>query len=553
VTRALRWANALRLALLLCVMSSACLPRGDAPAGRQILADKTAVLTAVLPARPDGLVRVLFFRPGKDLDNVDLWLLNADPNGGPSTEKKLFTDIDTGLELGYRPTASMGGYPVDPDGGVSYSRFVPGADPTQLFTIDVMRADPVTWEVVDLGMPPNVAMPPTHGQDPTLINYLGAPLNFPANGGVTVPDVASYGFAGTTAFYLTNGGTLFSLDTTGMARQLSVGVATFLALSAQTVLITRAVMTPDTGQPPPSDPFGGPPGPPARVTGALLDTTTLVETPLPDGLLYQYASRPSPSGRWLIVYQESQDPTERYGSVAELLDTATGTIEALEPAFSNSGAWRPGHDELWSTFLDDPQHAVLPSQASLLIKKPGIVTVTVPGVYFTRFSSDGASYFMRGSPLDAQESSDLVGLADDPAGPRFAAVPAGSSLVNTWPAGDGRVLDEATAGLDNFESSYVQFVDPHNGAAQLVGERGVLSAVGTTRALGIYHVSFLRGDLTTTDFATGRSTVLAAEFAEAAVAEPQGADPYPPGGRIVYQFVSHFDSPWNGLWMANVP
>ena len=545
-------AGIMRLAVALALLAGACLPRGDAPAGRQILADKSAVLTAMIPAQPDGLVRVLFFRPGKDADNGDLRLLTADPNGGPSTEKKLFADIDKGLELGYRPSASTGGYPVDPDGGVSYRQFLPGADPGQ-YVIDVTRADPVTGEVVHIGTPPNEARLPVSSEDTTLGNYLGAPLTFPDNGGVTVSDVTNYSFAGSTAFYLTSDGTLVSLDSAGQARQLAVGVSTFLVVSARMVLVARAVVSPDTGQPSSSDPFGGPFDPPARVTGALLDTTTLAETPLPDGFQYQYPSRPSPSGRWLVVNQADPDPSKRYGSAAALLDTATATMEPLEPAFANNGAWRPGHDELWATFVDDPEHTGLLSKASLWIKTPGAASVTVPGVYFTHFSDDGVSWFSQGAPFSAQDSSELVGLADDPAGPRFAAVPPGSSLENSWAVGDGRVLDESTVGMDGFESSYVQFVDPRSGSTQLVGERGYLSAVGTTRALGVYHVSFLRGDLTTTDFATGRSTVLAAEFAEWAVAEPQGADPYPPGGRIVYQFVSHFDSPWNGLWMANVP
>lgn len=553
MTRDQRLPAPLALAVVLFLTPGGCLPRGEAPAGRQILADRTAVLAGIVPVQGDGVVRVLFFRPGKDADNVNLWVLAVDPNGGPSTEKMLFADIDTGIELGYRPTATGGGYPTDAQGRVYFSRLVPSNDPSQLYTVDVMRADSATGEVVDLGsQAPGVAVPPGPNGYPTVSNYAGSPLVFDANGGVTVADVASYGFGGSTAFYLTTDGTLVSLDTTGTARQLATGVATFMAVSAQTVLITRAVTDPST-IPPPPDPFPGPPPPPAQVTGALLDTVTLVETPLPDGFLYQHAYRPSPSGRWLIVNQMSQDPNQSYGSGAVLLDTMTGAIDPLESTFSNNATWRPGHDELWATSMDDPEQTGLPSTASLSIKKPGLAVQTVAGVYFTRFSDDGAFWFSRGAPIDAQDSSDLVGLADDPAGPRFPAVPAGSSLDTAWSLGDGRLLDDSFAGLDNFENDYVQLVDPRNGVTLPVGERGILSAVGTTRALGIYHMSYLRGDLTTTDFATGRSTVLAAEFAQAAIAEPQGPDPYPPGGRIVYQFVARFDSPWDGLWMATVP
>ena len=540
------------LAVTLALTTGACLPRGDAPAGRQILADKTAVLAGFVPPNGDGVVRVLFFRPGKDADNVNLWTLAVDPNGGPSTERMLIPDISTGLELGYRPSATNPGFPMDAQGRVTYRQFVPGAD-FNSDTVDEIRADPVTGEVVDLGQPPNTAEPPNSYMYPTVSNYTGAPLLFDQNGGLTISDVDSYGFGGTTAFYLTTAGALFSLDTTGASRALANGVATFFVISAQTVLITRAVVDPGMTEPPPeTDPLGGPSLPP-QVTGALLDTATLAETPLPDGLQYQYAYHPSPSGRWLIVRQTSQDPNQPYGSGPVLLDTTTGAIEVLEPAFSSNATWRPGHDELWSTSVNDPDQTGLLSKASLSIKKPGLPTVTVPGVYFTHFSTDGLSWFSLGASLTAQASSDLVGLADDPTGPRYGAVPAGSSLGSDWAVGDGRVLCDATVGPDSFENSYVQFVDPRNGATQLVGELGYLSVVGTTRALGVYHVSYLRGDLTTTDFTTGQATILAAEFAVSAVAEAQGTDLYPPGGRIVYQFDSHFGSPWDGLWLATVP
>lgn len=552
MTRDPRLAGVLPLAIGLVLTSSACLPRGDAPAGRQILADRSAVLAGMVPARGDGVMRVLFFRPGKDADNVNLWVLAVDPNGGPSTEKMLFTDVGTGLELGYRPSATNSGFPVDAQGRVYLSNFVAGSGPEQPYRIEMLVADPVTGEVVDLGQSMNVARPPGPWEYGTLSNFTRAPLTFEANGGVTVSDVASYGFAGSTAFYLTTDGTLGSLDATGAARTLVTGVATFLAISAQTVLITRAVTDPGMIEPPPNS-EGGTSQPPAHVTGALLDTASLVETPLPDGLLYQYAGQPSPSGRWLLVSQPSQDPNNSYGGAHVLLDTTSGAIEALEPAFSFNGRWRPGHDELWATYTDDPEQTGLLSTATLWIKKPGLPPVTIPGVFFSTFSDDGQFWFSRGAPLFAQETSDLVGLADDPTGPRFPAVPAGSTLGNAWPVGNGLVLDDASVGVDSFESYFVWLVDPRSGAASLVGERGFVSAVGTTRALGIYHVSYLRGDLTTTDVVTGRSTVLAAEFAQSAIAEPQGADPYPPGGRIVYQFDARFDSPWDGLWMATVP
>jgi len=544
--------------LLASLATSGCLPRGDAPAGRQILADKTVTLLGLVPANGDGMVRVLFFRPGKDADNYNLWVLAVDPNGGPSSERMLFTDIDYGLVLGYRPSATSGGFPMDSQGRVYMSQFInlgPG-DSVEM----VKRADPVTGEVVDVPQM-NVASPswyPTGRLPYVQYNYSGAPLTFDQNGGVTIPDVSTYLFVGSTAFYVTTDGGLFRLDVNGTSQQLATGVATWLPCSDQTLLITRAAAGADgTGSPPPSNPFGGPPPPPAQVTAALLDTATLVETPLPDGPLYQNGAQPSPSGRFLVVSQQNddpnagQDPSTPYNTTV-LVDSLTGTIEPLGREFQFQGNWRPGHDELWGS-LYDPNGTGLVTDSSLTIKKPGQPVVVIPGVYFSGFNSDGTYWLSRGAGFNAQESSDLVGVADDPAGPRFPAVPTGSTLNYQWTVADERMIDLASVGLDSYNNYYVQIVDPRNGATQLVGELGYLSAVGQTRALGIYHVSYLRGDLTTSDYATGRSTVLASEFAMAAVAEPQGDDLYAPGARIVYQYVARFDSPWDGLWMTTVP
>lgn len=526
--------------------TAACLPRGNPPAGRQILADRNAALMGLVNPNGDGVLRVLFFRPGKDADNVDLWVLSVAPDGSAPVEKLLLTDLDSGIELSDRPQATSYGFGQDARGRVFLT------NKSGLF-----RVDPVTGETLALGAgyPGSIS---ASGQRVLIQIFTGGSSEdvlCEADGSMSVIDGSLATFVGDTVLYQSATGDLMRIPPGGAAQPIAAGVTSFNAVNDNLLLLTRAIPDPTMPAPSPDNPFSPLP---AQVTASLLDLTTLVETPLPVGPLYQYGASFSPDDRWILTSQASQDgqdgqsPTTTYGQPPVLVDTVTGTIEPLPTTFAFIAGWRPGHDELWASAYDPNQTGQL-SDSSVSIKRPGQPVVTIPGVYLSGFSGDGAYWFSRGAPFSAAQSSDLVGVADAPAGPRFPAVPNGSSLSSVWSTGDGRLVTTASVDVNAFDEFFVQVVDPRTGASQLLGERGYLSAVGQTRALGLYHMSYLRGDLTSTDFTTGRSTVLASEFAMWSVVEPLGADACPPGGRIVYQFQSRFDSPWDGLWLATVP
>jgi hypothetical protein len=308
---------------------------------------------------------------------------------------------------------------------------------------------------------------------------------------------------------------------------------------------------PDPNAPDRSGPIFGP-GPTDMVSAAILDITTHGETPLPEGLAYQYGTSFSPDGHWLITSKAiGMDPSgfTQYSSV--LIDRLTGSIEELDRSFQ-FGSWRPGHDEIWATGYDETQPGLAGSL--LFIKKPGQPVVVIPGVGYGGFSEDGKYWISNSAPPTEMVSEQVIGLADDPAGPKVRLVPPHTSLVGLWTLPDGRMVVESQAGAaDYFEDFFINVVDPSNGATQLVGERGVAEAVGKTRVLGLFQVSFERGDLVSFDVTRRRSTTLASEFAMGAVAEPQGDDQYAPGTRIVYQYRARFESQWDGLWLATAP
>src|SRR5262249_35032601 len=76
------------------------MPRGDPPAGRQIVADRRSLLGALVPSNGDGVVRVFVYRPGATPDTMDLTVVSVDPNGGPPSEKLLVSNADAVTGLG---------------------------------------------------------------------------------------------------------------------------------------------------------------------------------------------------------------------------------------------------------------------------------------------------------------------------------------------------------------------------------------------------------------------------------------------------------------------
>jgi hypothetical protein len=540
---------AARALALLALAAAGCLPRGDPPAGRQVLADRTASLVGLFPANGDGKLRALFLRPGKTTnpDLADLHLLTVDPSGGPSSERLLLPDVSSVFELGCS-RAGVRCRAFDSRGRLYVSNLSESAPVQQ----NLFRIDPVTGEARDFG-PLFSAIPSESGQRVLVYDGSGGFVLYEADDSTTVidglaTDPGQIGFTsgpelvGDVVFYPTAEGDLMRIPVGGAAERVATGISNFVPRPPLLVL-----------ERPSSDPSM-----PAQFA---FDPATLEETPLPAGSDFTvFGSFVSPDGRWLLAgsFYIPGEPAPD----AVLFDRANGTVEMVDPVFTR-GSWRPGRGELWASSYDPNMDSSL-SASSLFIKRPGEPTVVVPGLLLQGevgdedqggpFTPDGVYWFSRGAPILAQETSDRVGLADDPTGPVLDLVPPNRTVRTYWPLADGRLLVEIYTDMKNvFENFDVQAVDPRTGDARVFGERGIVSAVGQTRVLAIFHVLYERGDLATIDLASGQSTVLAHEFATAAFAEPRGTDAYPPGARVLYQFRARFDSPFDGLWLATVP
>ena len=80
---------------------AACLPRGDPPAGRQIVADRRSALTGIVPPTGDGVSPILVTRPSRP-GSEDLFVISVEPAGGAPQETLLAANIDAGFGLGCR-------------------------------------------------------------------------------------------------------------------------------------------------------------------------------------------------------------------------------------------------------------------------------------------------------------------------------------------------------------------------------------------------------------------------------------------------------------------
>ena len=142
-------------------------------------------------------------------------------------------------------------------------------------------------------------------------------------------------------------------------------------------------------------------------------------------------------------------------------------------------------------------------------------------------------------------------MADDPASRRVAVVPPVGAFNHIWILPNGQILTPDWTTTNDRANMYL--VDPTTGDARVMGEDGVLLGIGQTRLLVNQHHIENAGDLTVFDLATGRGTVVAPEFAVTAVVENQATDALAPGAHIAYQFTARFPSPYDGVWLAEVP
>jgi hypothetical protein len=516
---------AARVVACLGAFAAACIPRGDPPTGRQVVADRTSTLVGIVRPNGDGVTHVLIMRPGKELFSGDLYVVSVDAAGRPPSERLLAANIQGVGNCQHQPGECL---PSDARGRV----FVTTASDPNLRAATFARIDPFTGERLDFDEGAFYVRSPTGER--LLVSTSspdGQATLYEADDRVLPLGATRFGlFVGEDLYYVTAQQELMRIAPGGAPELLRTGIFSFsphMTEGNPLLLLSRAT----------DDPF--------VYSSSIFDTVTLEETPSP----VQGQFSMSPDGRWLLTVDY------RTGHVT-LVERTTGVEESFDlPAFQFGGGnyeWRPGHTEVWFPTSQYPQ-------TTTLIKKPGAPAVEIPGSAFTYgdestgqasfFTRDGTYWFSsRGMP--SERPIVQVGSADNPTGARFDLAPTGNTFGYRRLA-DGRLL--VSSFTADFLRNDLYAVDPATGESQLLGEQGFVVAVGHTRLLASLHVNDSRGDLTAIGLASGRATVLAQEFAMAAFVERQGTDSVAPGAQVAFQFQARVGSPFDGIWLATVP
>ena len=530
--------------LLVAVLAAtaACLPRGNPPVGRQLIADRAATLGTVIPPKADGVLRIIVMRPSANGVGADLSVLELDAAGTASPERFLVAHVDPESSLGciwkVAPCA------IDANGRV----FV---FPNQGASGGGEWVDPVTGEVTptdpwDSSYRPqsdsqarSFTLDRSTGIGPTQTGTLydadghGTSIEFATPGGRP-----AFTFVGEDFYYVTGQGELVDVPPSDVPAQVETGVAD-----------VRRWKTPDGSllllQ------KGATPGPGVASAWVVRDLLSGVETPLPFDASY---AEISPDGGWLL-------DTEREGSSDTrlvLLDYHLDPPRTVDvPGYLSSSYWRPGTSELWATSYADDD-----SGPTVWIVTPGAPPVSLPGVALESghianvfggnpFTPDGAYWFStQWGPMTSTPVIQ-VGAADDLTGARTDLNPPDTYVDEVWQMQDGRFL--VASYTNNVQRKDVAAVDPKTGDRRPLAERGMVAAVGDNRLMGMFRFDEGRGDLMVVALDTGEQTMLAPEFTVTAFAEPQGTDLLAPGTRIVYQFQARTASPYDGIWIANSP
>jgi hypothetical protein len=293
----------------------------------------------------------------------------------------------------------------------------------------------------------------------------------------------------------------------------------------------------------------------------LFDPRTQLEIPLPPSVGIFPVTSPSsplriasPDGHWLVSSSGGRLTFFNW-LTAEVSETDDITSE-----YTTHWEWRPGHDELWFAAADGTLRVWKPNAPLAATLSMPMASLLAPTKAPHLFTSDGSIGFLL--PARRAERLATSGLRWQRRRSQWTRVPdhprRNSSGVSLGAC--GRQVAGRRLYHQDLRSDYY-LIDPDTGISQSFAIHGQVISVGHTRALAIVNWDLARnaGDLRLIDLATQEQTLLAENVYTAAVdpgthAEvPPGTDALAAGTRIAFLYRHRIDSPYDGLWVTELP
>jgi hypothetical protein len=553
-------------ALVVGMVCGACLPAGTSPIGRHVLHDRGLTAAYLLPAGHGEAAFILAAGPARSVVATD------------ESSTETFSDLYAlPVASGTVGASAAASHLIAP--GFLYASWPEGRAVTDsqgrllLAQYDearwaqglmaIRRIDPKTWQPTEIGTatmgrgrPPLVAS--TAGTRVLMVGAqqdgVLAELDSARSLGPIAPDQVA--FIGEDLYYVSATSTGAALGSSVLRLRAqarvpetvlaSTGPMGFIPIAGDRTAQLLLTLPTNVG----ASPF------------ALLDTSTLASTTLPPQKGQAPFVAASSDGHWLLFSLElpAAGPSQPAGHRLFAFDWTSGAYTVLDAARVGQGIgelaeWRPGTSELW--------FSTLPS--GLAIWRPGVDLVKVDRVLLrdrrepdgqgSLFTRDGRYWFSATVGDQPTRPTACLGRADDPSAACLPINPQGTAATSHWELGDGRLVVEAWP-IDASRSDMF-LVDGAAGSVQVLANGGHVVAVGEQRALALvdWQLSGATGTLVLIDTATSSRTVLAEDVyaVDPGVAATATRAALSPGSRIAYLTRNRLESPYDGLWVAELP
>jgi hypothetical protein len=554
----------------LAVLGAGCLDAGPTPLGRHLVGSRVPEQVQLVDGAVGAPRRILLTRslpadnmlgfPLEEVSTVDV------PGPGASEARVIVSGISGGLHC----TSSDCAAPIDSLGRIYWYKPnfvpVPGTSGATTEIDNLVRVDPATGTERDFGVVSSVQLSPDRTRavfqlqpeavDPTQPAVSQPLVAVDLDDSMTTLAVDGGQFAGDD-FYVLKKGLLSRLPRGKRALEDIATNIHILTVASTTpgpliILTTFGPMRAETGG-----------------VSSLLDPMTLAMETLPTTTAAANGFYPSPSGRYVATIDAPPfDPTganQNGPTTITLYDRDTGQESvATEPsAFLSNMSWRPGRDEVWfevsSTDLfrwpvgDQPERVgrAVPDFSFPTLGPPSPQTLQTRGDPI--FTPDGQFRFVVEGFQSEREPIDLQSADDAAAAPYLLNQP-NMGIAAIWPLGDGNLLVEDF--ISDTKKNDAYFVDPVARTQHRISSTGNVIATGRDRCLALldWVATGGSGDLTIVDYATGAQTLVAQNVHSVAVdASSDATDALASGTRVAFLVRNRIESPYDGLWVIDLP